>query len=166
MDTRDSMGTKGCWFNVKGVFVVLMRYNGMDPGCWCIARSGVPRVPAGPPLIETPVDSGRNTSITCHGYVFRHISLSSWVSPFSFSFFLGHSAHPASLNPLPRFLLSRLTLRRTAVLSHVNQDFVLRRREFIDPQRISFVRKPGFVAKITFVENICYNSRISFNTEF
>lgn len=33
MDTRDSMGTKGCWFNVEGVFVVLMRYNGMDPGC-------------------------------------------------------------------------------------------------------------------------------------
>lgn len=28
-----SMGTKGCWFNVEGVFVVLMRYNGMDPGC-------------------------------------------------------------------------------------------------------------------------------------
>jgi len=33
MDTRNSMGTKGCWFNVEGVFVVLMRYNGMDPGC-------------------------------------------------------------------------------------------------------------------------------------
>lgn len=33
MDTRDSMGTKGCWFNVEGVFVVLMRYNGLDPGC-------------------------------------------------------------------------------------------------------------------------------------
>lgn len=33
MDTRDSMGTKGCWFNVEGVFVVLMRYNRMDPGC-------------------------------------------------------------------------------------------------------------------------------------
>lgn len=76
MDTRDSMGTKGCWFNVEGVFVVLMRYNRMDPGCWCIARSGVPRASAGPPLVETPVDSGRNTSITCHGYVFRHISLS------------------------------------------------------------------------------------------
>lgn len=43
MDTRVSMRTKGCWFSVEGVFVVLMRYNGMDPGCWYIARSGVPR---------------------------------------------------------------------------------------------------------------------------
>lgn len=33
MDTRASMRTKGCWFSVEGVFVVLMRYNGMDPGC-------------------------------------------------------------------------------------------------------------------------------------
>lgn len=104
MDTRYSMGTKGCWFNVEGVFVVLMRYNRMDPGCWCIARSGVPRTSAGPPLVETPVDSGRNTSITCHGYVFRHISLSSCVS---LSFSPSVTLRILHLwNPLPRFLAS------------------------------------------------------------
>jgi len=36
---------KDVGFSVEGVFVVLMRYNGMDPGCWCIVRSGVPRIP-------------------------------------------------------------------------------------------------------------------------
>lgn len=29
----DSMGTKECWFSMEGVFVILMRYNGMDLGC-------------------------------------------------------------------------------------------------------------------------------------
>jgi len=160
MDTRDSMGTKGCWFNVEGVFVVLMRYNGMDPGCWCIARSGVPRAPVGPPLIETPVDSGRNTSITCHGYVFRHISLSSWVSPFSFSFSLGHSAHPASLNPLPRFLLPCLTLHRIAIFCRM----LIRILSYVGEN--SSTLKELVLSESQGLESMCYNSKVSFNTEF
>lgn len=46
--------------------------------------------------LETPVDRGRNTSITCHGYVFRHISPLS-----SLSFFLSTS---------PTLFLSLLTV--------------------------------------------------------
>lgn len=78
-------------------------------------------------FFETPVDRGRNTSITCHGYVFRHISLLSSISLFLSFFssslpplFLSFSLHSVthlpsassrlSIHPLGSLRLQRFRL--------------------------------------------------------
>ena len=83
------MATKNVDLAKVGVFDILMRYNGMDAWCWCIARSGGPWAFTrtggarceGPYIyrvFQTPV--GRrcySLSITSHRYVLMHISLCS-----------------------------------------------------------------------------------------